>query len=109
MFRPASAVTVSTANSIYQAGLAAIRVGQTQIDLGALTVVDSSAVATLISWRRAALRQGSILSFVNVPASLHSLAVLYGVAELLDMAASQAVAAADVQAKDLAGGGSPHH
>lgn len=109
MFRPASALTVGTAGAVYQAGLAAIRAGQAQIDLGELTAVDSSAVATLIGWRRTAQQQGKTLSFINMPASLHSLAVLYGVAELLGAAAPQAASAAGVPAKNLSSGGSPHH
>lgn len=83
MFRPASPFNVSTAKAIYQAGLVAIRAGQTSIDLTDLVQADSSAVAALVGWQRAALRQGSALVFTNLSANLLSLAALYGVAELL--------------------------
>lgn len=83
MFRPASYLTAATVKSAYEAGLAAIRAGQTEFDLGDITAADSSAVAALLAWKRAALQQGSPLAFRNLPANLHSLADLYGVAELL--------------------------
>lgn len=83
MFRPVSPFNASTAKSLYEAGLAAIRAGQTSIDLADLAVADSTAIAALVGWRRAALRQGGTLAFTNVPVNLHSLATLYGVAELL--------------------------
>lgn len=83
MFRPASALTISTAKDVYQAGLAAIRAGQAVIDLADVTTVDSSAVAILVGWQRAALQQGAAVSLVNLPASLHSLAAVYGVADIL--------------------------
>ena len=56
MFRPISPFDASTARSLYAAGLAAIRAGQTSIDLGDLDKADSTAVAVLVGWRRAAGR-----------------------------------------------------
>ncbi len=83
MFRPTLTLTVNNAKTALDAGLSAIEAGQTEIDLAQLTAVDSAAVATLIAWRRAALNRGATLSFTNAPANLHSLAELYGVADLL--------------------------
>ncbi|MBS0309488.1 MAG: STAS domain-containing protein [Proteobacteria bacterium] len=83
MFRPATILTTATIQPICAAGLAAIKAGQSTIDLSDVNTVDSSAVAALIAWRRAALQQGKVLSFTNLPANLHSLAALYGVADLL--------------------------
>jgi phospholipid transport system transporter-binding protein len=54
-----------------------------QVDCGGLTSVDSAAVATLLSFARRARDEGRHLKFVNVPAPLATLAVLYGVDELL--------------------------
>jgi phospholipid transport system transporter-binding protein len=54
------------------------------IDLKDVTEVDSSAVSLLLEWRRAAQREKRTIEFVNLPASLQSLAALYGVAEMLD-------------------------
>lgn len=53
------------------------------IDFGAITSVDSSAVALLLEWRRQALQKQKTLVFVNLPANLLALADLYGVAELI--------------------------
>jgi phospholipid transport system transporter-binding protein len=53
------------------------------IDFGAITSVDSSAVALLLEWRRQAQQKKKTLVFVNLPANLLALADLYGVAELI--------------------------
>lgn len=66
-----------------QQGLAAIASGQTSIDLGGLSNLDSAAVATAVAWQRAAQDKGVQLQFTQVPASLKSLAQLYGVDALL--------------------------
>ena len=60
-------------------GFAAIKAGQTVFDLGSVKLADSSAVAVLLAWQRAARNSGVALSYVNLPASLKSLAALYGV------------------------------
>ncbi len=76
---------MQSARATLDAGLAAISAGQALIDLGQLNAVDSSAVATLLAWQRAALAAGHPLQLVNPPASLRSLIALYDVAELLDL------------------------
>ncbi len=53
------------------------------IDFSGITVVDSSAVALLLEWRRQQNRLGKALEFVNLPPNLVKLATLYGVAELI--------------------------
>ena len=58
------------------------------IDFAGIDAVDSSAVALLLEWRREALRLGKVLEFINLPANLIALATLYGVAELIQPAAS---------------------
>lgn len=83
MFQPASTLTFASAKAALDAGLRAVEGGQTTIDLGGVTAMDSSAVATLIAWQRAARSKGVTLSFLNMPANLRSLLELYGVAELL--------------------------
>jgi phospholipid transport system transporter-binding protein len=86
MFRPGLTLTVNNAKTVLEAGLSAIRSCETQIDFADVTVVDSAAVATLLAWQRAARRIGKSLAFLNIPANLHSLAQLYGVADLLQSA-----------------------
>lgn len=88
MFRPANALTADTVKGLYAAGLAAIAAGQTSMDLGDVTAVDSTAVAALVGWQRAALQKGVKLDFFNLPDSLQSLTALYGVASLLPTAAT---------------------
>ncbi|HJV73387.1 MAG TPA: STAS domain-containing protein [Noviherbaspirillum sp.] len=82
-FRPALTLTVHNAQAMLDAGLRAIDEGQTRMDLGELTAVDSAAVATLLAWQRAAQHKGKSLVFNNLPANLQSLVDLYGVTELL--------------------------
>lgn len=53
------------------------------VDLSGVTEVDSSALSLLLEWRRDAARNGREIRFRNLPASLKSLAELYGITELL--------------------------
>jgi len=53
------------------------------IDLSGVTEVDSTALSLLLEWRREAIRNGREVRFRNLPASMKSLAELYGVTELL--------------------------
>jgi phospholipid transport system transporter-binding protein len=83
MYQPAEALTLANARVVLGEGLRAIAAGQTEIDLSRLGTVDSSAVATLLAWKRAAAARNAPLALTNAPASLQSLAGLYGVTELL--------------------------
>ena len=87
-------LTVENAKAALDQGSAAIKAGQTVFDLGTVQVADSSAVAVLLAWQRAARKVGAALAYMNIPASLQSLAALYGVDEfLLESHASPASAA----------------
>lgn len=57
--------------------------GDVLVDCAAVTETDSSAVALLLVWRRQARQSGHRLHLRNLPASLTSLATLYGVSGLL--------------------------
>jgi phospholipid transport system transporter-binding protein len=83
MYQPAESLTLANARLVLAEGLRAIGAGQPEIDLSQLAAVDSSAVATLLAWKRAAAARNAPLVLKNAPASLQSLAGLYGVAELL--------------------------
>ena len=72
-------LTVINAKAALDHGFDAIKAGQTVFDLGTVKTADSSAVAVLLAWKRAARKAGVALSYVNIPASLQSLAALYGV------------------------------
>lgn len=71
------------------AALLASANGAVTVDMSAVTELDSSAIAMLLEWqRRLAARQSSPagsaqLKIANPPASLQTLAQLYGVTELL--------------------------
>lgn len=83
MFRSTLTLTVNNAKAVLEAGLRAIESGQTEIDFRPLTVVDSTAVAILLAWQRAAREHGTAVTFINLPENVRSLAELYGVAALL--------------------------
>ena len=85
MYRPILTLTVNTAKSALEAGLEAVHEGQNEFDLAQLTLVDSSAVAALLAWSRAAAATGRSLTFHNAPANLLSLTQLYGVDALLHL------------------------
>ena len=53
------------------------------IDLTAVDRVDSAGVAPVLAWARRAASEGSKIAFAGVPESMRSLAMLYGVEELL--------------------------
>ena len=56
------------------------------IDLAGVDMVVSAGVAILLAWKRRALANRKPVKFANVPASLASLADLYGVDDLLAQA-----------------------
>lgn len=85
MYQPEQELSLQNAVKSVQAGLLAIGQGQTDFDLSTLTVVDSSAVAAMLEWQRAASLQGKSITFHHVPASVNSLMALYGVDEFLIM------------------------
>ncbi len=76
-------LTVANARAALAQGVAAIKAGKTVFDLGSVKQADSSAVAVLLAWQRAARKAGAALSYINIPASLTSLAALYGVDSFL--------------------------
>jgi phospholipid transport system transporter-binding protein len=76
-------VLMSDAPAILDAGSKAVRGGETEVDLGAVTDCDSSLVACLNEWRREARRAGRDgLSVTNAPESVRRIARLYGVESL---------------------------
>ena len=76
-------LTVENATAALERGLAAIKDGQTVFDLGCIQSADSSAVAVLLAWQRAARKNGTTLAYTNMPASLKGLTSLYGVDDFL--------------------------
>jgi phospholipid transport system transporter-binding protein len=71
------------ATDALEAGRALIAKGVTCFDLAEVTDVDSAALAVIFAWQREARRRQMAVSFSNPPASLASLAEVYGVTDLL--------------------------
>lgn len=78
--------TLQQVGAIFEQGNAQLNEGVRVIDLGEVTELDSSLLATLLGWLREARRLDASLSFARMPADLATIAGLYGVAELLPAA-----------------------
>jgi len=77
---------MDNARKLLAAGCAALQAGEQVIDLGRVTEADSSALAVMLGWLRAAESLRSTVKFANIPVGVRSLAELYGVTELLPRA-----------------------
>ena len=82
-FETAATLTHESARSALDAGLSRIAAGATEVDCALLKQFDSSALAVLLAWQRAAAARGAALTVVNLPSGLASLAQAYGVDTLL--------------------------
>jgi phospholipid transport system transporter-binding protein len=78
-------MTMETAAALLAAGNAGIAASEPRIDLSGVANIDSSCLAVLFGWQRTAQAQGKSLTVANLPASLVSLAEVYGVTELLPL------------------------
>ncbi|AIO40370.1 STAS domain-containing protein [Burkholderia sp. AU19243] len=83
-FAAGSSLTVASAKAALADGLARIDAGATAVDFAALTQFDSSALAVLLAWQRAAHARGATLDILNLPPKLASLARAYGVDTLVE-------------------------
>ena len=82
-FATGSTLTQASAKAALAAGLERIAAGATGVDCAALAQFDSSALAVLLAWQRAARRRGAALHITSLPVGLASLAQAYGVDTLL--------------------------
>ena len=76
-------VTANNVLSLLAQGAERFTGSRVTVDLSGVTEVDSSALSLLLEWRREAVRNGREIRYHKLPASLRSLADLYGVTELL--------------------------
>jgi phospholipid transport system transporter-binding protein len=76
-------LTHATASVAYRSGVARIEAGATRVNCAPLRHFDSSALAVLLGWRRAAQSRGATLQILHFPAQLASLAGAYGIESLL--------------------------
>ncbi|AOJ08615.1 anti-anti-sigma factor [Burkholderia sp. ABCPW 14] len=82
-FDSGATLTHASATAALAEGLARIDAGATAVDCGALAQFDSSALAVLLAWQRAARARGVTLDILNLPPKLASLAQAYGIDTLL--------------------------
>lgn len=83
MFETGATLTFETAKAVLEAGLARIAAGATRVDCAPLERFDSSALAVLLAWRRAAQARRAELMITHLPPGLASLAEAYGVTSLI--------------------------
>lgn len=77
-------MTMSGAAALLAEGEAAIAASAAAaFDLAAVTEMDSSCLAVVFGWMRAAKSGGKTFRLLNPPQNLLSLAAVYGVADLL--------------------------
>jgi phospholipid transport system transporter-binding protein len=76
-------MTMAGAAALLAEGEAAIASNASAFDLAAVTDMDSSCLAVVFGWMRAATAGGKTLRFLNLPQNLLSLAAVYGVDDLL--------------------------
>jgi len=83
-WRFAGALTFDNAAQVFASSGALALPANGSVDFSAITRADSAALAVMIALKRRAATQGSALSIEGLPASLRSLAVVYGVENLID-------------------------
>ena len=77
-------MTMAEAGVLASEGEAALsEASKPAFDLSAVTELDSSSLAVVFAWMRAAKLAGKSISILNAPPGLLSLAEVYGVADLL--------------------------
>jgi len=79
-------VTLDTVGALIAEG-AAFDGDRVIVDLARVTRVDSSGLSLLLEWTRQFNGSGRPIAFANLSQSLQSLADLYGVADLIPLAA----------------------
>lgn len=76
-------MTMAGAAAMLAEGEAAIAANASVFDLAAVTELDSSSLAVVFGWMRAARDGGKVVKLLNPPQNLLSLAEVYGVSDLL--------------------------
>ena len=81
----AGEILVDNANAILTESNALEMPNDLQVDFSAVTDIDTAALSLLIGWQRRAIMLGKKIKFTNLPASLLSLAALYGVTDFIPL------------------------
>ena len=78
-------MVMANARNLLEAGRAALQPGEQIFDFKQVADADSSAVAVMLGWLRAAEMLRSDVKFAKIPSGVRALAELYGVTELLPL------------------------
>ncbi|HMV53337.1 MAG TPA: STAS domain-containing protein [Rhodocyclaceae bacterium] len=78
-------LTIPQAARLLEEGARFVSARDALFDLAAVEQVDSSGVAVILGWMRAAQAAGHKVSVANAPGSLRSIAQLYGVDDILPL------------------------
>lgn len=79
-------MTLANASALEEKGLALLPTSSGVVELQGVAELDSSALAVIFAWQRAAKAAGREVRIAHPPESLLSLAALYDVADLLPLA-----------------------
>ena len=77
-------ISMDNANAILEASNSLAISSNTVVDFAHVHELDTAAISLMLEWRRRAISNNQNLRFINFPASLNSLAQLYGVADLIN-------------------------
>ena len=84
--RVTAPMLIGNASALLEAGRSSLQAGEVVFDLSAVEEADSSALALVFAWQRSASERGATLRISHPPASMISLAALYGVSDFLPLA-----------------------
>ena len=84
--RVTTPMVTGNASALLEAGRSHLQAGEVVFDLSAVEEADSSALALVFAWQRSARERGATLRIRHAPASMLSLAALYGVSDFLPLA-----------------------
>lgn len=79
-------LTIPQAARLLEAGRQLVSSRDALFDLAGVDQIDSSGIAVILGWLRAAQAAGHSLKVANAPEALRSIAKLYGVEEILPLA-----------------------
>jgi phospholipid transport system transporter-binding protein len=79
-------MVMTNARGLLEAGRSALQSGEQVFDFSRVSEADSSALAVMLGWLRAAGLARSTVKFAHIPAGIVALAELYGITDLLPLA-----------------------
>lgn len=76
-------MTMESVNALLAESNSIFAADNLEMDLSAVSDVDSAAISLLFEWLRQAHSRNASLVFVNLPSNLANMATLYGVLDLI--------------------------